>query len=415
MSLNLDKSTWKRVRLGDVIRRSRTQADPANGDVDRYVGGGHIDTDSLTIERFGDVNDGQMGSTFTYLFQPGQILFVSARPYLRKSGVVNFSGVVADKTYVLDAVPENGLLQEFLPFVLASDHFIAYATTVATGSMNPRLLWGQLQRYEFDLPPLDEQKRLANILWALERHGQAVVDERVRSLRLYEATRIALLAIGPDGDWRSVEWDAEQVNRWTDKVPDGWSRETIASVGRVRSGATPNRTEQARYFDGGTIPWVKTLDLNEGVLRATDECITSVAVAETSVKVLLAGTVLVAMYGGFGQIGRTARLGVDAATNQAVSAVVDLRSDVSPEFLHEVLKAGRPKWRRVAASSRKDPNITKRDVEGFDFPLPPPELQSRILSILATLQSGTDALDAEASGIRELRSSLLAEVFGGAK
>ncbi|MER6607114.1 restriction endonuclease subunit S [Streptomyces sp. NPDC000927] len=173
MSLNLDKSTWKRVRLGDVIRRSRTQADPANGDVDRYVGGGHIDSDSVTIERFGDVNDGQMGSTFTYLFQPGQILFVSARPYLRKSGAVNFSGVVADKTYVLDALPENGLLQEFLPFVLASDHFIAFAAAEATGSMNPRLLWGQMQRYEFDLPPLDEQQRLGDLLWAVERDRQA--------------------------------------------------------------------------------------------------------------------------------------------------------------------------------------------------------------------------------------------------
>ena len=96
-----------------------------------------------------------MGSTFRYVFEPGQILFVSARPYLRKTGVVDFSGVVADKTYVLDALPENGLLQEFLPFVLASDPFIEYATAEATGSMNPRLLWGPLQRYEFDLPPLD--------------------------------------------------------------------------------------------------------------------------------------------------------------------------------------------------------------------------------------------------------------------
>lgn len=185
MSLNLDKTTWKRVRLGDVIRRSRTQADAANGDVDRYVGGGHIDSDSLTIERFGDVDDGQMGSTFTYLFQPGQVLFVSARPYLRKSGVVNFSGVVADKTYVLDAAPENGLLQEFLPFVLASEHFINYATAEATGSMNPRLLWGRMQRYEFDLPPLDEQQRLADLLWASEfyRQGLAATDAALRSTR----------------------------------------------------------------------------------------------------------------------------------------------------------------------------------------------------------------------------------------
>jgi len=174
VTLNLEKNTWKRVRLGDVIRRSRMQVDPLSSGVERYVAGGHIDSEGVTIERWGHVDDGQMGSTFRYVFRPGQVLFLSARPYLRKVGVSDFSGVVADKTYVVDAVPENGLLQEFLPFVLSSEAFVEYATAEATGSMNPRLLWGPMQRYEFDLPPLDEQKRLADLLWAVERHRRSL-------------------------------------------------------------------------------------------------------------------------------------------------------------------------------------------------------------------------------------------------
>ena len=168
MSLNLDRSTWKRVKLGDVVLRSRAQADPVKGDVDRYVAGGHVDTDSVIIHRSGDVADGHMGSTFRYLFKPGQVLFVSARPYLRKTGVTDFTGVVADKTYVLEMTPNNGLLQDMLPFLLTSDRFVEYATQEATGSMNPRLLWGAMQRYEFDLPPIDVQKRIADLLWAVE-------------------------------------------------------------------------------------------------------------------------------------------------------------------------------------------------------------------------------------------------------
>ena len=131
MSLNLDRSTWERVKLGDVILRSRIQVDPVDGCVDRYVAGGHVDTDSVIIQRSGDVADGQMGSTFRYLFKPGQVLFVSARPYLRKVGVPDFAGVVADKTYVLDAAPDNGLLQDMLPFLLTSDRFVEYATQEA--------------------------------------------------------------------------------------------------------------------------------------------------------------------------------------------------------------------------------------------------------------------------------------------
>jgi type I restriction enzyme, S subunit len=183
VSLNLDRSTWKRVKLGDVVLRSRTQLDPFESDVDRYVAGGHIDTDSVMIRRSGDVTDGQMGSTFRYVFKPGQVLFVSARPYLRKTGVPDFAGVVADKTYVLEAVPGNGLFQDMLPFLLTSDRFVEYATQEATGSMNPRLLWGAMQRYEFDLPPLDEQQRMADLLWMVERQRLAV-EEIATTVRL---------------------------------------------------------------------------------------------------------------------------------------------------------------------------------------------------------------------------------------
>jgi type I restriction enzyme S subunit len=113
------------------------------------------------------------------------------------------------------------------------------------------------------------------------------------------------------------------------------------------------------------------------------------------------------MYGGFGQIGRTARLGIDATTNQAISALTELRPDVLPTFVHEVLKAGRAKWRRVAASSRKDPNITKANVEEFDFPLPPIDQQREIVDLIAAQASSAAALQAELAALRAVRADLL--------
>ena len=71
-----------------------------------------------------------MGSMFRYRFKPGQVLFVSARPYLAKLGS-RTSGVVTDKTFVLDAGPDNGLLQELLPFLLSADRFVGYPTQEA--------------------------------------------------------------------------------------------------------------------------------------------------------------------------------------------------------------------------------------------------------------------------------------------
>jgi type I restriction enzyme, S subunit len=163
MSLNLDRTTWRRVRLGEVVARSKEQTTPSRGAIDRYVAGGHFDEGKLTVERSGDMDDGGMGSTFKYVFRPGHVLFVSASMYLRKIGVAQHTGVVADKTYVLESVPGAGLLQEFLPWVLLSDRFYEFSISQATGSMNARLLWSTMQQFEFDLPPLDEQQRIADL------------------------------------------------------------------------------------------------------------------------------------------------------------------------------------------------------------------------------------------------------------
>lgn len=261
------------------------------------------------------------------------------------------------------------------------------------------------------LPPIAEQRRIVDLMFAVDAQMSALVDEVRVATAFMSRARLALLTTGAGGDWRSVSCSTDSVFDWTKTLPDGWRAETIASVATVRSGATPRRSEQARYFDGGTTPWVKTGDLNEGVLGATDECITSVALTETSVRLLPVETVLVAMYGGFGQIGRTARLGVEATTNQAISALTDLRADVQPAFLHEVLKAGRPKWRRVAASSRKDPNISKRDIEGFDFPLPPVDVQHQVIEVLGVMQRNIDSLSEELTRFRVFRRAVLTSLL----
>ena len=96
-----------------------------------------------------------------------------------------------------------------------------------------------------------------------------------------------------------------------------WNVATIGELCELSSGTTPARNRHARYYQNGTINWVKTLDLNNSLIKVTDEKVTDQALNETSLKVFPVGTVLVAMYGGFRQIGRTGLLGTPAAVNQA--------------------------------------------------------------------------------------------------
>lgn len=410
MSLHLDKMAWKRVTFGDVVYNANvTVRDPESAGIDRVIAMEHLDGGELKVNRWGSTHD---GTTFTRRVTPGQTLFGKRRAYQRKVAFADFHAICSGDILTLEA-DESQLLPEFLPFLVQSNRFFDHALSTSAGSLSPRTNWRDLSTFEFDLPPLYEQKQIAKLLWALENRRCALNDLHMASASAYAAARIALLRVGPRGDWRGAEWAPEEVDHWTERIPEGWSAETIAGVGRVRAGATPNRSRQALYFDGGKTPWVKTLDLNESVLMETEERITPEALDGTSATIVPAGTVLVAMYGGFAQIGRTARLGVSAATNQAVSAILELREDVNPEYLHEVIKAGRSKWRKVAASSRKDPNITKRDVEGFGFPLPPLDQQREILEVLGTVRHSMDSVSKEKDALAVLRSSLLVDVFGG--
>lgn len=389
MSLNLDKTTWKRVRLGDVIRRSRTQADPANGDVDRYVGGGHIDSDSLTIERFGDVDDGQMGSTFTYLFQPGQVLFVSARPYLRKSGVVNFSGVVADKTYVLDAVPENGLLQDFLPFVLASEHFINYATAEATGSMNPRLLWGQMQRYEFDLPPLNEQQRLADLLWALERHRGALIEE----LRCISVARDRVIEAG--------------LSQEATMVP-------LSAAASIGSGITLG---PARRALSATAPYLRVANVQRGSLNLSEIKEVGATEAEVNKKSVTRGDVLVIEgHASVEEIGRAAIWNSDESPLfQNHLFRVRAAEGFRPRYLLEWINstAGRSYVRTVAKSTSGLNTINSTVLKAMPVPASPLSVQDALLEQLAVVDLSRKQVSNAKSSLLRVRATLADEIFGG--
>lgn len=186
MSLNLDKSSWKRVSVREVIRHVTDRVDTETSGLERFLAGEHIPSDSLAIPSWGVIGKDPMGPMFYKRFKPGHVLYVSRRTYLRKVAVPEFEGITGEKTFVLETVDSSVLLQEFLPFILSAEQFHAYAVANSRGSVNPYLNWGELAAYEFALPPLDEQKRISELLWTIERHRRAVLNElaSAKSVRL---------------------------------------------------------------------------------------------------------------------------------------------------------------------------------------------------------------------------------------
>ena len=119
----------------------------------------------------------------------------------------------------------------------------------------------------------------------------------------------------------------------TGVIPEDWDVMTLGTVSEMSSGTTPSRSLMDRYYKNGSIAWVKTLDLNNSDICDTDECVTDLALKETCLRVNATGTVLVAMYGGFNQIGRTGLLRLPAAVNQAITAIHPTKGKLLSDYL----------------------------------------------------------------------------------
>ena len=196
-------------------------------------------------------------------------------------------------------------------------------------------------------------------------------------------------------------------------VPEGWVKTKLGGLGKIKSGATPLRSEGSRYFAESGYPWVKTMDLNNGEIYFTRECITETALEETSCSLFPEGTVLVAMYGGFNQIGRTGILTRLAAINQAISAIQLDKNKAHPNYVLAFLNGHVNKWKRFAASSRKDPNITRDDVLRFPISLPPLPEQKKIAAILFTWDEAISANEDLLANSRLRKKALMQQLLTG--
>lgn len=163
-----DKSTWKTVRFGDVVRQvTETEQNPLEKGITRYVGLADLDPESIQLKRWGNIAGD--ATTFTRLFRQGQMLFGRRRAYQRKAALAPFDGICSGDIIVMEAKPDK-LLPELLPFLIHTDGFFEYAMRTSAGSLSPRTKWSHLAKYEFALPPLDEQRRIAEVLTAVEEN-----------------------------------------------------------------------------------------------------------------------------------------------------------------------------------------------------------------------------------------------------
>jgi len=154
---------WRVVRLGEVATLSTKAIDPANAGAKRYIGLEHIEPGNIRIQHWGKAVDVRSLKT---AFQRGDVLYGKLRPYLDKAVLPEWDGICSTDILVIKA--QNGLLPEFLAYLVHTSQFIEYAVSTTTGVNHPRTSWKALQKFPIPLPPLEEQREIARMLQAVD-------------------------------------------------------------------------------------------------------------------------------------------------------------------------------------------------------------------------------------------------------
>ena len=228
------------------------------------------------------------------------------------------------------------------------------------------------------VPPKAEQQRIADYLDNRTFEIDTLLSKARSSIEEYKKLKQAVITQAVTKGVRGEREMKDSGIEWAGLVPLHWGVAKIGSIGQTSSGATPLRSKEASFFDDAAIRWVRTLDLNDGLVYDSSEKITELALASSACSLMPKGTVCVAMYGGAGTIGKCGLLMSDCATNQAVCSIVCNREIVSPIFLLMQLLALKSYWMKYAVGTRKDPNISQDVVARMKILIPPLDEQKEI-------------------------------------
>ncbi|HGL5383445.1 restriction endonuclease subunit S [Burkholderia orbicola] len=287
-------------------------------------------------------------------FKNGDVLFAKITPCMENgkaavaSDLVGGLGFGSTEFHVLRA--KEMVLPEWLFYFVRRPSFRSEAKRNFTGTAGQqRVPTTFLSSVMIPVPPLDEQRRIVDLL----SRAEGIVRLR-REAQTKAQAIIPALFVDMFGD--------PATN------PKRWPMSAIEDLCSVRTGATPRR-EQRLYYDGGTIPWVKTGEICESSIVDVEEHITEKAVEETNCKVFPVNTILVAMYGQGQTRGRVGLLKVPAATNQACAAILP-GERINQNFLYALLMM---QYERLRAMGRggNQANLNLGMIKSFRVPCPP--------------------------------------------
>lgn len=377
----------KIVQLDKVAKIQRNSIKPEEiQDGTIYVGLEHINNDG-ELDNVGTVENGDLSSS-KYKFTENHILYGKLRPYLKKIATPSFDGICS--TDILPILTGPELDKRYLFYFLRQQSMVDLATSRSTGANLPRLSPKELAKFEIPLPELGEQRRIAAVL------------DKADALRQKRRAALAKL---------DTLLQATFLHMFGDPVtnPMGWEKRPLGEIVEVQTGSTPSRKNAANY--GGTIPWVKTTEVDWGIISSTEETVTELGLKNARLKLYPKGSVLIAMYGQGITRGKSAILGIEATVNQACAVLLPSELLIT-EYLSALLKISYEELRNLGRGGNQ-PNLNLSLVRSFEIPVPKIQEQIKFAEFQRRIQMQVKHFETAANYLDNLFHALQQRAFSG--
>ena len=394
------------VKLKDITTKITKGTTPSNiGDSFTDEGINYFRSEMLGKAKYLDKSSGMMfisESTHNKLkrsqIEADDILFSMAGIYLGKLAIVKDEDVPANTNQAVALIRFNkGVNIDYLYYFMVQKSFNAYVNCMSAQAAQPNINLKQIGNLQIVLSTDKQQKRIAGILSAYDNNNKRIRLLEQMAENLYKEWFVRFRFPG----YEDTEFE--------DGMPRDWVREKIGLHYNTCSGGTPSRTHE-EYYTEGTIPWVKTGEIKDGIIIHTDECITEAGIKGSSAKLLPQGAVVMAMYGV--NIGMLAYLDSEMTCNQACCVFNDKNEINSRHYLFHYLYSIRDYLLLIGFGAAQQ-NLSQDLIKKVKIVIPPAELIKEFDKQKEPLYQTIRALMMKNDKLIKQRDALLPRLMSG--
>ena len=377
-----------KYRFDQIAENSTTKKKPEESDRDRYVGLEHLDPGALEVTRWG-AEVTPKGDKL--LMKKGDVLFGRRRAYQKKVGIAPFDGIFSAHGMVLR--PKTDVIDSsFFPFFISSDAFLDEAIRVSVGSLSPTANWKDLRALGFNLPSLDKQRELADILSEAEqlkghyRNLLTACDDVVKS-------QFVEMFGGPD----PTESDCPPV-----------------TIGELAADIRYGTSKKAS--DSGEFKYLRMNNMtDDGRLDLSDLKYIDLSGAELENAKVVRGDLLFNRTNSREKVGKTCVFNKNEPMVIA-GYIVRVRFDerVEPGYVSAFLNSnyGKALLRKMAKGAVGQANISAKEMAKIELPLPPIELQHSFLGFAASVDKSKFAVQKALDELNATTKKILNQELG---